>query len=85
MWAFLSCTIVPKIEAKRILSIGRSKPTSAVHSQSKSGQKCAVERSKSDARLEMKGISQEGEALFTVDLGFHRAQKKGAIRSRSAQ
>ena len=35
--------------------------------------------------LEMEGISQEGEGLFTVDLGFHRAQKKGAVRSGSTQ
>lgn len=27
----------------------------------------------------MKGISQEVEEMFPVELGFHRAQKKGAI------
>ena len=44
-----------------------------------------MEGSEFDLSLEMKGISQEGEVLFTVDLGFHRAQKKEAIRSGSTQ
>lgn len=75
----------PPVDASRCLSIGRSKPTSTVHSQRKLGQKCAVEGGKVDLTLEMKGISQEGEELFTVDLGFHRAHKKEALRSGSTQ
>lgn len=61
------------------LTIDRSKPTSVVHWWRKLAQKHSLERGRFVLKLEVKGMSQEVEELFRVDLGFHKPQKRLSV------